>query len=85
MDWWALGVLTYQLLIGTPPFNCKNKLDLMRMITKNHPVYPEKYALSDSCIDFVRKVPIIEISYLLSCLQRTLKIDLEIRLALWRS
>jgi serum/glucocorticoid-regulated kinase 2 len=31
-DWWSFGILTYELLIGIPPFFDKNKQTMYRNI-----------------------------------------------------
>jgi serine/threonine protein kinase len=32
VDWWALGALCYEMLVGRPPFQAKNQKDLDRKI-----------------------------------------------------
>jgi serine/threonine protein kinase len=37
VDWWALGVLTYELLIGFTPFHRQNKVRMYEAITSEQP------------------------------------------------
>ena len=76
MDWWGLGVIIYQLLIGIPPFYCKNRVTLMKMIIKNSPLYPDKYKLSPNCLDFIKKVSPFDILLLFQLLTKDPKIRL---------
>jgi serine/threonine protein kinase len=42
LDWWALGVLLYEMIIGIPPFYNKNKHQMYYLI-QNAPVrWPER-------------------------------------------
>lgn len=40
VDWWTLGVLTYEISVGTPPFVNDNKYQLGQMIKTKDPVFP---------------------------------------------
>lgn len=47
-DWWALGVLLFELLAGFPPFFADNPLEIYERILQNKFVFPAH-------IDFVAK------------------------------
>jgi len=40
VDWWALGVLMYEMLAGQPPFEADNEDDLFEAILHDDVVYP---------------------------------------------
>ena len=40
VDWWALGVLMYEMLVGQPPFEFENEDDLFRAILSQEVLYP---------------------------------------------
>jgi serine/threonine protein kinase len=40
-DWWAFGSLIYEMLVGLPPFYCKNQEELFYSILHKDPEYPE--------------------------------------------
>ncbi|XP_067930160.1 calcium-dependent protein kinase C-like [Watersipora subatra] len=40
VDWWTLGVLIYEMLVGLPPFDGEDEDDLYSCIKDQHPVYP---------------------------------------------
>ena len=40
VDWWTLGVLTYEISVGTPPFVNENRFQLGQMIKTKEPVFP---------------------------------------------
>ena len=55
-DWWSLGILTYELLNGFPPFYSKNDKLLMKMIKTGNFVFYDKVMISNDCKDFISKV-----------------------------
>ena len=42
LDWWAFGVLMYEMLVGIPPFYNKNKHKMYHLIQESHIRYPDK-------------------------------------------
>lgn len=62
LDWWTLGVLTYELMVGFPPFFAGQDQDgqmkkLTKMILENEVFFPNEQqhniAMSDDCKDFI--------------------------------
>ena len=41
IDWWMLGILTYELLYHKTPFSCGNKAKLYQRIIEKEPRFPE--------------------------------------------
>jgi serine/threonine protein kinase len=60
IDWWALGILIYEMRIGVTPFFNKNKNMLFAKIQKSKVIFPDKakYGLeySDEFVDIVQKL-----------------------------
>lgn len=42
IDWWALGILIYEMRIGVTPFFNRNKNLLLRKICSSKVIFPEK-------------------------------------------
>lgn len=40
VDWWALGVLMYEMLAGQPPFEADNEDELFESILHDDVLYP---------------------------------------------
>ena len=60
VDWWALGVLIYEMLIGVTPFFNKNKNILLTKIKTAKVVFPDrkryKIDYSDQMMDLIVKL-----------------------------
>ena len=50
-DLWSVGTILFELLVGKPPFNSFNQMQLLQNIQRNEARIPEPVArqLSDSC------------------------------------
>lgn len=46
VDWWALGILTYEMLIGQPPFWDQNPLRIYEQIVAGHIRFPTNHSAS---------------------------------------
>ena len=51
VDWWTLGSIIYEMLVGVPPFYCQNKQDLFDKIKMQNPKYPSN--LSPVAVDLI--------------------------------
>lgn len=60
VDWWALGVLIYEMLIGVTPFFNRNKNVLLTKIKSAKVIFPDKnkYKIeySDEVVDLIVKL-----------------------------
>ena len=60
VDWWALGVLIYELLVGVSPFYNRNRNVMLSKIKASRVVFPDpkkfKISISEDCKDFICKL-----------------------------
>lgn len=56
VDWWSLGIITYEMLIGISPFGNKNQAIMFKWIINEDPVFPSNTKVSPEAMDFIRQV-----------------------------
>jgi serine/threonine protein kinase len=51
VDWWAYGVLLYEMLVGQPPFDGEDEEELFAAITDHNVSYPKSLSkeAKESC------------------------------------
>jgi len=56
VDVWSLGVLCYEFLFGTPPFEAEGHSETYKRILKVDIKFPPKPAISEGAKDLISKV-----------------------------
>jgi len=73
VDWWALGVLIYEMLAGQPPFEADSEDDLFEAILHDDVLYP--VWLSKEAVAVLKGVcdlhPLLQYSTILALIMRT--------------
>lgn len=54
VDWWAVGILTFELMSGRPPFDATTEEEIYRLILKGHAQYPP--VMEKSCREFIMRL-----------------------------
>lgn len=54
VDWWAMGILLFELFVGYPPFEGTDAMDLYTKIVSGDVTYPKK--ITPQAQDLVRKL-----------------------------
>lgn len=68
-DLWSVGTILYELVVGKPPFNGINHVELLRNIERREPKIPDQIArtLSPACIDLIysllKRIPVQRMSF----------------------
>mmetsp|Transcript_28104 Transcript_28104/g.38023 ORF Transcript_28104/g.38023 Transcript_28104/m.38023 type:complete len:126 (-) Transcript_28104:207-584(-) len=56
IDWWSLGVLVYELIVGVPPYFHKDKYHMQLMIQQAPVMLPNEQSgikISENCKNFI--------------------------------
>ncbi|KAI0347180.1 hypothetical protein BDW22DRAFT_502819 [Trametopsis cervina] len=68
VDWWALGVITYEFLYGIPPFHDETPEKVFENILSGHIEWHDDYIeISDEAKDFIQRLMTLDPTQRLGC------------------
>ena len=53
IDWWALGTMIYEMIIGVPPFFEEDEDKMYNKILKSKLTFPKNAKISKDCKDII--------------------------------
>jgi len=60
VDWWSIGILIYEMIVGFPPFYHKNQNTMYELISKYPVRFPDpdkhKIPMSEECKDLINRM-----------------------------
>eukprot|EP00908_Phaeocystis_cordata_P026034 Transcript_8509.p2 GENE.Transcript_8509~~Transcript_8509.p2 ORF type:complete len:482 (+),score=294.80 Transcript_8509:1140-2585(+) len=68
VDWWAIGILVYEMLVGYPPFCADDPMDIYQKILKGKMSFPSSFPKAGR--DLVAKLLVANPAQRLGCLKR---------------
>ena len=60
VDYWAIGVIVYTLLIGKPPFETEDVKETYKKITADSYEFPSNVFISDEARNFIKEILVID-------------------------
>ncbi|CAD6185374.1 unnamed protein product [Caenorhabditis auriculariae] len=67
VDWWALGILIYEMMVGKPPFRGKNTAEIYDAILEHKLKFPRSFNLAAK--DLVKKLLEVDRTQRLGCMK----------------
>jgi len=67
VDWWALGVLVFEMVVGYPPFQDRNMFDLYDKILGESVKWPTDLEIEPAVTDFVSNLLVKKVRKRLGC------------------
>lgn len=60
VDWWAVGVILFEMLTGCPPFNDETPELIFDNILSCKIPWPEEGILPDTAVDLIKKLLVVD-------------------------
>ncbi len=55
-DLWSVGAILYEMLTGSPPFNVRTHIELVRLLVTEQVRYPKNLNVSAECLDLLQSL-----------------------------